>query len=182
MSALQVIPETSSHTLTPMQEHLDRGRSQEFLSCQLGGVSYGIPLRCVQEIRSYEAPTQIANAPAWVKGIVDLRGVIVPIVDLRMSFGLSPVNYDALTVTVVLQLRERVIGVVVDSVSDVLALSSPQIKPAPSFSHALDASYIAGIGTPDAEDTQRMLLLLDIERLLGGAAMGLLPAELLPLN
>ncbi|PND39392.1 chemotaxis protein CheW [Paucibacter aquatile] len=182
MSALQVIPETSSHTLSVMQEHLDRGRSQEFLSCQLGGVSYGIPLRCVQEIRSYEAPTQIANAPAWVKGIVDLRGVIVPIVDLRMSFGLPQVNYDALTVTVVLHLRERVIGVVVDSVSDVLALSGPQIKPAPSFSQALDAGYIAGIGTPDAEDTQRMLILLDIERLLGGAAMGLLPAEMLALN
>lgn len=182
MSALQVIPETRSQMLAPMQAHLDQGRSQEFLSCQLGGVSYGIPLRCVQEIRSYEAPTQIANAPAWVKGIVDLRGVIVPIVDLRMSFGLSTVNYDALTVTVVLHLRERVIGVVVDSVSDVLALNAAQIKPAPSFSQALDASYIAGIGTPDAEDTQRMLLLLDIERLLGGAAMGLLPAEMLALN
>lgn len=182
MNALQVMPEHRKHMPASEGAQLDPGRSREYLSCQLGGVSYGIPLRCVQEIRSYEAPTQIANAPPWVKGIVDLRGVIVPIVDLRMSFGLPQVNYDALTVTVVLHMRDRVIGVVVDSVSDVLALNGPQIKPAPSFSHALDASYIAGIGTPDSEDTQRMLILLDIEHLLGSAAMGLLPTELVALN
>lgn len=174
MNALQVIPEPSSHALTVVGEHQDGGRSrQEFLSCQLGGVSYGIPLHCVQEIRSYEAPTQIANAPACVKGVLDLRGVIVPIIDLRLSFGLAEANYNALTVSVVLHLRERVVGVVVDSVSDVTALSGAQIKPAPRFQQRLDTTYITGIGTPDPDHPQHMLLLLDIEMLLSRPDLGL---------
>jgi len=176
MSAIQVIPGTAGHAgsaSAARAARMEPSQTREFLSCQLGGVSYGIALGCVQEIRSYEAPTQIANAPACVKGIVDLRGVIVPIVDLRISFGLPSVNYDALTVSVILLVRDRVIGVVVDSVSDVLALSGDQIKPSPSFNRAFDASYIAGIGTPDGEDPQRMLLLLDIEKLLSNPDLGL---------
>jgi len=173
MSAIQVISGHTGSITVARSALLEPGQTREFLSCQLGGVSYGIALQCVQEIRSYEAPTQIANAPDCVKGIVDLRGVIVPIVDLRISFGLPTVNYDALTVSVILLVQDRVIGVVVDSVSDVLALSGAQIKPAPSFNRALDASYIAGIGTPDSEDAQRMLLLLDIEALLANPDLGL---------
>jgi len=175
MSALQAIASTSPALDTPpaMAVRLQARRSQEYLSCQLGGVSYGIGLRCVQEIRSYEAPTQIANAPACVKGIIDLRGVIVPIVDLRLSFGLAPVNYDALTVTVVLHLGQRVIGVVVDSVSDVVGLDASQVKPAPVFRGHTDTHCIAGIGTPDSLHPQRLLMLLDIERLLAKPELGL---------
>jgi purine-binding chemotaxis protein CheW len=146
----------------------------EVLTCQLGGVSYGISLRSVQEIRSYEAPTRLANAPACVKGVIDLRGIIVPIVDLRLSFGLDSAEYDSLTVTVVLNVGDRVIGVVVDSVSDVIGLSAAQIQPPPQFSTAAAAAnFIAGIGMPDATDPQRMLVLLDIEKLMSSAAIGL---------
>lgn len=145
----------------------------EMLTCQLGGVSYGIELRCVQEIRSYEAPTRIANAPDFIKGFVNLRGVIVPVIDLRLSFGLPVPAYDAFTITVVLNLGERIVGVVVDSVSDVVALRPSQIKPAPAFNDTVDARYIAGIGTPGDGPDASMLVLLDIEKLMASASMGL---------
>ena len=146
---------------------------QEVLTCQLGGVSYGISLRSVQEIRSYEVPTRLANAPACVKGVIDLRGIVVPIVDLRLSFGLDSTACDGLTVTVVLNVGDRVIGVVVDSVSDVIGLSNAQIKPPPSFSSQGSTSFIAGICSPDAADPQSMLVLLDIDALMCSAAVGL---------
>ena len=167
---------TAAALIMPTVVHptaLDNAHFQEVLTCQLGGVSYGISLRSVQEIRSYEAPTLIANAPACVKGVIDLRGSIVPIVDLRLSFGLDSVAYDDLTVTVVLNVGDRVIGVVVDSVSDVIGLSGTQIKPAPRFSSQGSTNFVAGIGTPDAADPRRMLVLLDIDALMSSAAVGL---------
>lgn len=176
MTAVQVLP-----AATPTSPHilgLDAQQRAEVLTCQLGGVSYGIALRCVQEIRSYEPATQIANAPAFMKGIVDLRGVIVPIIDLRLSFGLPEAVYDGHTVTVILNVAERVIGVVVDSVSDVVALEASQIKAAPLFNDVVDAGFIAGIGTPQSSDHQRMLILLDIEKLMRSASMGLMPEVL----
>ena len=127
----------------------------------------------VQEIRSYEALTRIANAPDFIKGVVNLRGVIVPIVDLRLKFGLSNAQYNELTVVIVLNVARRVVGVVVDSVSDVLALSAAQIKPAPEFNAMLDASNITGLGSVDTGEGERMLILADIERLMSGADMGL---------
>ena len=148
----------------------------EFLTFKLGAEEYGMDILKVQEIRSYEAPTRIANAPDFIKGVVNLRGVIVPIVDLRLKFGVSDAKYDELTVVIVLNVARRVVGVVVDSVSDVLALSAAQIKPAPAFNAIFDTSYITGLGSVKNGEDERMLILADIEQLMSGADMGLVDA------
>jgi purine-binding chemotaxis protein CheW len=122
----------------------------------------------VQEIRSYEPTTRIANSPAFLKGVVNLRGVIVPIVDLRLRLDCATANYDAFTVVIVLNVRNRVVGAVVDAVSDVLELSRDSIKPAPEMASNMDVRYITGIGTVKTEDKERMLILMDIEALLDG--------------
>lgn len=146
----------------------------EFLSFRLGAEEYGIEILKVQEIRGYEAPTRMANAPAYIKGVVNLRGVIVPIIDLRIKFGLADPKYDSVTVVIVLNIGNRVIGVVVDSVSDVIALKGGDIKAAPEFSGALSTEHILGIGTIKQGEMERMLILMDIERLMSSADMGLI--------
>ena len=144
-------------------------QSNEFLTFRLGEEEYGIDILKVQEIRGYEAPTEIANAPRFIKGVVNLRGTIVPIVDMRIKFNLGDASYDQFTVVIILNVAGRVVGMVVDSVSDVIRLSSEQVRPAPEFSSSFDTRYITGLGTLDA----RMLILVDIERLMGGADMAL---------
>ncbi len=150
----------------------------EFLTFRLGDEEYGIDILRVQEIRSYEQPTRIANAPAFIKGVVNLRGVIVPIIDLRLKLGCEKVEYNGFTVVVVLNVRGRVVGTVVDSVSDVLELGKDDVKPAPQLHSSVDSAFITGIGAirqghGDAE-TERMLILMDIEALLSSAEMGLI--------
>ena len=142
----------------------------EFLTFCLGGEEYGIDILKVQEIRSYEPPTRIANAPGFIKGVVNLRGVIVPIVDLRLRLGCETAEYSALTVVIVLNVKGRVVGAVVDSVSDVLELGKDAIKPAPEMASAVDASFITGIGSVG----ERMLILMDIEGLMASEEMGLI--------
>ncbi len=145
--------------------------SSEYLTFTLGKEEYGIDILKVQEIRSYEAVTTIANAPAFIKGVVNLRGTIVPIVDMRIKFNLGEVSYDQFTVVIVLNVSGRVVGMVVDGVSDVIALSHDQVRPAPDFSSTtFDTKYITGLGTID----QRMLILVDIEKLMGAADMALI--------
>ena len=150
----------------------------EFLTFRLGDEEYGIDILRVQEIRSYEQPTRIANAPAFIKGVVNLRGVIVPIVDLRMKLGCAAAEYNTFTVVIVLNVKGRVVGAVVDSVSDVLELSSDTIKPAPELSSAVDSGFITGIGAvkngSGDDATERMLILMDIEALMASADMGLI--------
>ena len=146
----------------------------EFLTFRLGGEEYGIDILKVQEIRSYEQPTRIANAPSFIKGVVNLRGVIVPIVDLRLKLGCETAEYSALTVVIVLNVKGRVVGAVVDSVSDVLELAKEAIKPAPEMTSAVDAGFITGIGSVTTGDVQRMLILMDIEGLMASADMGLI--------
>jgi purine-binding chemotaxis protein CheW len=146
----------------------------EFLTFRLGAEEYGIDILRVQEIRSYEQPTRIANAPSFIKGVVNLRGVIVPIVDLRMKLGCDSAEYNTFTVVIVLNVKGRVVGAVVDSVSDVLELSRETIKPAPEMSSAVDAGFITGIGAVKNGDTERMLILMDIESLMASAEMGLI--------
>ena len=146
----------------------------EFLTFRLGGEEYGIDILKVQEIRSYEQPTRIANAPGFIKGVVNLRGVIVPIVDLRLRLGCDTAEYTALTVVIVLNVKGRVVGAVVDSVSDVLELSKDAIKPAPEMASAVDAGFITGIGSVKNGDEQRMLILMDIEGLMASPEMGLI--------
>jgi len=148
----------------------------EFLSFRLGGEEYGIDILRVQEIRSYEAPTRIANSPAFIKGVVNLRGVIVPVVDLRLKLGCESAEYNEFTVIIVLNVRGRVIGAVVDSVSDVLALSAENIKSAPEMLGPVDSGYIMGIGCIKQGEDDRMLILTDIDALMSSAEMGLMDA------
>jgi purine-binding chemotaxis protein CheW len=146
------------------------GAGEEFLAFRLGGEEYGVDILKVQEIRGYENVTQIANAPAYLKGVVNLRGIIVPILDLRIKFRQDKVNYDQYTVVIIVDLHERITGVVVDGVSDVLTLSAGQIRQAPQLSG--DTDYIRGIGS--VED--RMLILVDIEKLLDTEELAALEA------
>lgn len=146
---------------------------KEFLSFRLGGEEYGIDILHVQEIRSYEAPTRIANAPHFIKGVLNLRGVIVPVADLRLKFNCETSAYTAATVVIVLNVKGRVVGAVVDSVSDVLALDSDSIKPAPQMGAAVDATYIIGIACTKVGEQERMLILTDIEALMSSTDMQL---------
>ena len=146
----------------------------EFLAFKLGQEEYGIDILRVQEIRSYERPTHMANSPAHILGVLNLRGVIVPIVDMRIKFKLEQVNYDILTVVIILNIGRQVVGMVVDSVSDVIALGSDQLRPVPEFSAAINNDHVLAIGA--LED--RMLVLLDIEKLMTGADMGLVAPTL----
>jgi purine-binding chemotaxis protein CheW len=150
-----------------------QGAPREVLSFKLGAEEYGIDILKVQEIRGYEQPTRIANAPHFVKGVINLRGVIVPIVDMRLRFNLSDVQYNGFTVVIVLNIAGRTTGIVVDSVSDVIELSPDQIKPAPEFNGAIDAKHILGLGTIKTGDDERMLILMDIEQMMLSPEMGL---------
>jgi purine-binding chemotaxis protein CheW len=145
------------------------GASRELLTFTLGREEYGIDILKVQEIRSYDAVTTIANAPEFIKGVINLRGIIVPIVDLRLKFRLGTATYDALTVVIILSVARRVVGIVVDAVSDVITLAPQQMRPAPEFGSALDTRFITGLGTVG----ERMLILADIERLMTSADMQL---------
>jgi purine-binding chemotaxis protein CheW len=146
--------------------------NHEFLAFTLGDEEYGIDILKVQEIRGYEVVTRIANVPEFIKGVVNLRGTIVPIVDMRIKFNLGQATYDALTVVIILNLSGRVMGVVVDTVSDVINLSAEQIKPPPDLGLAFDTHYLVGLGTYE----ERMVILVDIERLMSSAEMGLIEA------
>lgn len=142
---------------------------REFLAFKLGAEEYGIDILRVQEIRSYEAPTRIANAPAFIKGVVNLRGVIVPIVDMRLKFNLEQARYDSFTVVIVLNIGARVVGMVVDAVSDVITLTPEQLHPVPEFNSAIASDHLLAIGTVQ----DRMLILVDIDKLMTSAEMGL---------
>jgi len=157
---------------SPESGAASRAMPQEYLSFSLGAEEYGISILCVQEIRSYEVPTRIAGASAFISGVLNLRGEIVPVVDLRIRFD-APLRFDASTVTVVLNLPGRNLGVVVDSVSDVLDLKAEDIRPVPAFSGAIDARHITGVATVQQDQRERMLMLLDIDQLVAGADIGL---------
>ena len=149
------------------------GEGRELLTFTLGSEEYGIDILKVQEIRGYDAVTTIANAPEFIKGVINLRGIIVPIVDMRIKFHLGNVTYNELTVVIILNVANRVVGIVVDGVSDVIALTADQIKPAPEFSSTMDTQYITGLGTVD----NRMIIVMDIEKLMTSRDMDLVELE-----
>lgn len=152
-----------------MSEMAHANIAQEFLTFRLGNEEYGIEILKVQEIRGYDTITQIANSPEFIKGVVNLRGIIVPIIDMRIKFNLGEATYDRFTVVIILNLSGRVVGMVVDGVSDVIGLDAEQVRPTPEFGSVLNTEYIMGLGTVD----ERMLILLDIEKLMSSADMGL---------
>ncbi|GGX80086.1 chemotaxis protein CheW [Litchfieldella qijiaojingensis] len=155
---------TNSASVAAVEAH-----SREFLVFSLGEEEYAIDILKVQEIRGYENVTRIANAPDFIKGVTNLRGVIVPIVDLRIKFHLDKVEYGGQTVVIVVNVGERVVGIVVDGVSDVMTLTPEQIKPAPEFGVTLSSDYLSGLGSLD----DRMLVLVDIEKLLTSEEMAI---------
>ena len=148
----------------------NEGAGSEFLAFTLGSEEYGIDILKVQEIRGYDAVTRIANAPAFLKGVINLRGQIVPIVDMRIKFNLGTPTYNQFTVVIILNIQDRVVGMVVDSVSDVISLTAEQIKPAPDMGGALNTDYLIGLGTVD----ERMIILVDIDRLMSADEMGVI--------
>ena len=152
----------------------DAAAISEWLSFKLGKEEYAIDILSVQEIRSYEQPTRIANAPPLLKGVINLRGVIVPIVDMRIKFNLEEVQYNEFTVVIVLSIGTRVVGMVIDGVSDVVALTPAQIRQVPRLTGTASAEHIMGIGSLE----ERTLLLLDIRQMTNGTGMGLVSQTL----
>ena len=164
MSSTDLVPSTGAQAV----QTLARSAGSPFLTFRISEEEYGLDILRVQEIRSYEAPTRVATAPSFIKGVITLRGVIVPILDRRIRLG-QPSEYNAFTVVIVLNVGGRVVGIVVDSVSDVLALNADEIKPRPEVPAALDARYITGLG----KIGERMLILLDIEAMIRSPDFGL---------
>ncbi len=162
----------ADHGAVPVVGHVAADR--DFLTFRLGEEEYGVDILRVQEIRSYERPTRIAGAPAGLLGVVNLRGTVVPVVDLRLQFGRHDGGRDASAVVIVLTLGDRVAGMVVDSVSDVVTPAAHELRDVPQFSAGVDTDRLLGIATLQ----QRMLLLLDIDRLLAGSGVGLVPGQL----
>lgn len=146
-----------------------REATREVLVFVLGAEEYGVDILKVQEIRGYEKVTPLPGAPAYLKGVVNLRGIIVPVIDLRIKFGMADPRYDSFTVVVILRLAGRVIGIVVDGVSDVVQLADDDVKAAPQLGSTIEAGFLAGLATKD----DRMVLLLDIEKLLSSGELDL---------
>ena len=160
---------STANTAGSAREVANIAPAAEYLTFRLGEEEYGIDILKVQEIRSYEQPTRMAQAPEFIKGVIDLRGVIVPIVDLRLKLHCAQVDYTDFTVVIILNVAGTVLGVVVDGVADVVALTRDTIKPAPQFQTQVDAAFVTGI----ASVGDRMLIMVDIESLLSSAEMGL---------
>ncbi|AZP14327.1 chemotaxis protein CheW [Undibacterium parvum] len=160
--------EVSSNSSQTERERTDLAL-QEFLAFTLGQEEYGIDILKVQEIRGYEAVTRIANAPDFLKGVINLRGIIVPIVDMRIKFNLGNPTYDQFTVVIILNIEGRIVGMVVDSVSDVMTLLPEQVRPAPEMGTTFSGDFLIGLGTLE----ERMLILVDIVKLMSSAEMGL---------
>ena len=143
----------------------------QLVSFKVGEEEFGVDILKVQEIRGYEPPTRIANAPNFIKGVVNLRGTIVPIVDMRLKFTCSKAEYNSFTVVIILNLHHRIVGIVVDSVSDVMELPAENLKAAPDVESVIGSDSVLGLGSIG----DRMLILLDIEKLMSGVDMELAP-------
>ncbi|MGQ0621045.1 MAG: chemotaxis protein CheW [Panacagrimonas sp.] len=161
---------TAASNAAPVNTQIAAGMPNEFLTFTLGDEEYGVDILKVQEIRGYDTVTRIPDAPDFIKGVINLRGTIVPVVDMRLKFKLGKVEYNEFTVMIILNVARRVVGMVVDGVSDVMQLTAEQIRPAPEFGGSMNTRFITGLGTLD----QRMLILVDIERLMSGADMSLM--------
>lgn len=154
-------------SITALNKAAAQQAAAEFLTFKLGAEEYGIDILKVQELRGYDAVTKIANAPDFIKGVINLRGAIVPILDVRRRWNLGEMTYGLFTVVIILNIRGATVGLVVDSVSDVITLPPEAIKPAPELGNGIDTEHLIGLGTLG----ERLLILIDIERVLAGADM-----------
>lgn len=166
MSNEQAVADMPAATNKPKNNEISMP-SEEFLTFRLGGEEYGMEILKVQEIRGYDAITKISNTPSFIKGVVNLRGNIVPIVDMRIKFNLGDIIYNQFTVVIILNISGRVTGIVVDGVSDVIGLTEEQMRPTPEFGTVIDTEYIKGLGSVE----ERMLILVDIEKLMNSPGM-----------
>ncbi len=140
--------------------------NDQYLTFFMAEEEYGVDILCVQEIRGWESATPLPNAPDHIKGVINLRGTIVPIVDLRQCFGMKAIEYSPVTVVIVLKVRyeqgSRIMGIVVDAVSDVYALSQVDMRPAPDLGDAVETDFIKGLVSVNS----KMVILLNIDKLL----------------
>jgi purine-binding chemotaxis protein CheW len=155
-----------THVATKAGEETGR----EYLAFSLGGEEYAVNILQVQEIRAYEKVTRIANMPSFIKGVMNLRGAVVPVVDLRVRFNVGKADYDASTIVIVINIGPRTIGMVVDGVSDVVAIKASELRPAPQIAGVLTAEFLEGVAILD----KRMLIIVDINGLMSSKEMGLL--------
>jgi purine-binding chemotaxis protein CheW len=139
----------------------------QFLTFNLGEELYGVDILRVQEIKGYTAVTKIPNTPPHIKGVLNLRGTIVPIVELRTKFDMPMIDYTMFTVIVVVVVKEKIMGLVVDSVSDVLNIDKKDIQAPPQFGAKMDVSFLSGIG----KSGDKLVALLDMDRLLSDGEM-----------
>lgn len=165
--------------MTKMQTKYDQDlhsqlSSREFLSFVLGDEHYALDIMAVKEIRGYEAVTKIANAPPFIKGVINLRGDIVPIIDMRIKFNVGEVIYNEFTIVIMLNVAERIVGIVVDGVSDVIRVAEDEIRPPPEFGVAFDSRYLLGL-VPIEE---HMVILVNIESLISSEELGLFDRNL----
>ena len=150
--------------------------THEYLTFILGDEHYGLDIMKVREIRGYEPVTKIANAPPFIKGVLNLRGDIVPIVDLRLKFAVGEASYNEFTIVIMLHINDRIVGIVVDAVSDVINMKASEIKPPPEFGVAFDSQYLYGL----APVNEQMIILLNIEKLISSQELGLFDSTALP--
>ena len=158
---------------TALHQAVTGGQDKEYLSFVLGDEHYALDITTVKEIRGYEQVTKIANAPAFIKGVINLRGDIVPIVDLRIKFNVGEATYNDFTIVIMLNIQERIVGIVVDGVSDVIRLSEEQVLPPPEFGVAFDSRYLHGLADVD----EKMIILVNIESLITSEELGLVAPE-----
>jgi purine-binding chemotaxis protein CheW len=153
-------------------EHLDTLGSQisfatdgsQYLTFTLGQEEYGVEILKVQEIKGYSAITPIPNTPAYLKGVMNLRGTIIPVVDLRAKFAMTAAEYNQFTVIIVVTVGRKIMGLVVDAVSDVLNIPRTDIQETPDFGAQVDARFINGM----AKAGDKLVVLLDIDKVLSG--------------
>ena len=162
------------HSLSAARGGASSAPLREFLTFRLGHEDYAIDILAVQEIRMFESVTKLPQTPDYVKGVINLRGVIAPVIDLRVKFGFENADYGPFTVLVVLRVCERLAAVVVDAVADVVGLSEAEIKPPPELGTAVNIEYVMGLGTRG----EQMLILLDIEKLITSRELGIFDQEL----
>jgi purine-binding chemotaxis protein CheW len=150
-------------------ESSNKGTVHQYLTFMLSEEEYGVDILRVQEIKGWEHVTALPNTPGYVKGVLNLRGAIVPIVDLRTRFALADVSYDDTTVVIVLRIEgkdeesdQRIVGVVVDAVSDVYTFEGEEMQPPPDFGSIISIDFVRGLATVD----EKMVILLDIDQLI----------------
>jgi len=149
-------------TMAKQNETTEKALSNQYVTFQLGAETYGISILKLNEIIAYQSCTTIPNVPNFIKGVLNLRGIVVPVIDLRERFGMELKEYDQFTVIMILDVSGRIMGLVVDAVSDVLTLNSEDVKPRPHFSTGISTEFIYGMGIKD----NKFIILLDVDKLL----------------